>query len=94
MGRSKSLIWLALAAGLALSVLLFSLLHISPSHSGLLSNLQWPGFAVCWLQPGSIEPATTMEYELIGLPINGIVYAAIIYILLGLVRRAKLIART
>lgn len=88
--RRKPTIWIALAAGLAVSILLFTLFWISSNRAQqILTLLQWPGFFICWLQPGSIESTTMAQYAFIGAPIDGVIYAAIFYIFLRLTRRSN-----
>ena len=46
------------------------------------------GFFACMLLRG-VHSATKMDYVLIALPINAVVYASVIFILLRLIWRAK-----
>lgn len=84
----KSTVWIALVAGFAVSMSFFALLWITPDHWNIFYLLQWPGFFILWLQPGSIESTTMTQYGFIGLPINGVIYASIIYVFLRLTRRS------
>ena len=85
----RSRILFALAAGFCISASLFCVLFVTDhDYRNLLWTLQFPGFLIVWLQPGSFESATTTQYCLIGIPVNAAFYAAIIYILLRIFRRA------
>jgi len=82
----KKQLLIAVVLGFALSEALFNL--ACATRSDVLAMPQLIGFFACMLLRG-VHSATKMDYVLIALPINAVVYASVIFILLRLIWRAK-----
>jgi len=79
-------LWIAIAIGFAISAVLFNAVYAT--NSSFLTIPQLIGFFVCMLLRG-VHSATKTDYALIALPVNAAIYAAIIFILLRVIWRAK-----
>lgn len=86
MTRRAKQMWIAAVAGFAISVLLFWLAYLTRSDA--LAPPQFIGFYICMLLRG-VESASNTDYALIALPINGLIYAAVIYFLFRLLLRER-----
>jgi len=80
-------LWIAVVIGFAISAALFNLAYAT--HSTVLAIPQLIGFFCCMLLRGGVHNATKTDYALIALPVNAAIYAAVIFILLRVIRRAK-----
>ncbi len=72
---------ISIVAGLCLSAVLFF-----SSYATQSTALFWPqaiGIFICWLLRG-VHTATKADYALIAIPVNAVVYAAVILVLLKL----------
>jgi hypothetical protein len=86
MGIPAKQLWIAVVIGFAISAVLFSLGYLT--HSRAVAMPQNIGFVVCMVLVG-IHNATKSDYALIALPVNAVIYAAVVFILLRVVWRAK-----
>jgi hypothetical protein len=84
MTRRGSRMWIAVVAGFVISAVLFYLSYATRSSALMLP--QSIGFFVCMFLRG-VHSATKTDYALIALPINAVIYAAVILILLRVIRR-------
>jgi hypothetical protein len=80
-------LWIAVVIGFSISAMLFNAAYAT--NSSFLTMPQLIGFFVCMLLRGGVHSATKADYALIALPVNGAIYAAIIFILLRVIWRAK-----
>jgi hypothetical protein len=72
--------------GFAISAVLFNLAYAT--HSIASSIPQFIGFYVCMLLRG-VHSATMTDAVLIAIPVNGVIYTAVIFVLMRVIRRAK-----
>jgi hypothetical protein len=78
--------WIAILIGFAISAVLFNLAYAT--HSSALTMPQFIGFYVCMLLRG-VHSATKTDFALIAIPVNAVIYCAVIFILMRVIRRAK-----
>ena len=69
---------IAVVTGFAISAVLFNLAYAT--HSTVLTAPQLIGFFVCMVLRGGVHAATKMDYALIALPVNAVIYAGVIFI--------------
>lgn len=79
-------LWIAIVIGFAISAVLFNLGYAT--HSTALYVPQFIGFYVCMLLRG-VHSATETDFALIAIPVNAVIYGAVILILLRVFWRAK-----
>jgi len=88
----KSNEWVALMSGLALSAVLWTSMYALPRvlqmsrPATVLWRLQELGIIAGYMLY-TIHSATTVEMTIVAIPVNGFIYAAIIYVALRVCRR-------
>ena len=87
MRRPTKQLWIAVVSGFAISAVLFNLAYAT--RSSVLTIPQLIGFFVCMLLRGGVHSATKTDYALIALPVNAVIYAAVIFILLRVIWREE-----
>lgn len=87
MKKPAKQLWIAGVTGFSISVVLFNLAYAL--NSSALTAPQFVGFFVCMLLRGGVHSATKMDYALIALPVNAVIYAAVIFIVSRLIWRSN-----
>jgi hypothetical protein len=70
---------IAVVAGFGISALLFHLSYMTGSY--VLMSFQLIGFFVCMFLRG-VHSATKTDYAMIAIPVNAVIYSAVVLILL------------